>query len=369
MRDLNKFQGCLIGGAIGDALGYAVEFISANNIFNEYGPNGITDYHLQNGIAQISDDTQMTLFTATGLLIGTTRGRLKGVGANPEVYIAYSYKDWYRTQTETFPLKEEFRYSWLSSLPQMFHRRAPGLTCLSAIRQGCDGTLENPINNSKGCGGIMRVAPIGLYYADRKITQDSVDLIAARTAALTHGHELGYIPAAMFVHILQRITTNAEPIDIAISNALSTIPQLFPHSQHISELIDLINKAIDLSQNPQISDLAAITQLGEGWVAEETLAIAIYCVLKYPTDFQRAIIASVNHNGDSDSTGSVAGNIIGASLGLSSIPPHLLSPLELKDTILEVAEDLYNDCPLFDYDTPSTPTTTRWEQKYVHMFH
>ena len=69
MKNQDKFRGCLIGGAIGDALGYAVEFLQISRIRQKYGDNGITSYELKNGIAEISDDTQMTLFTANGLLI------------------------------------------------------------------------------------------------------------------------------------------------------------------------------------------------------------------------------------------------------------------------------------------------------------
>ena len=79
MRNLDKFRGCLIGGAAGDALGYEVEFMLADEIFDRFGDNGITEYSLHNGVAQISDDTQMTLFTATGLLLGTTRGMIRGI--------------------------------------------------------------------------------------------------------------------------------------------------------------------------------------------------------------------------------------------------------------------------------------------------
>ena len=79
MRDIDRFRGSLIGGAAGDALGYEVEFWSEEKIFSRYGKPGITEYELHNGKALISDDTQMTLFTATGLLIGTTRGMTRGV--------------------------------------------------------------------------------------------------------------------------------------------------------------------------------------------------------------------------------------------------------------------------------------------------
>ena len=206
MRDLNKFKGCLIGGAVGDALGYAVEFMPAASIIKKYGRSGITEYELRNGVAEISDDTQMTLFTATGLLLGTTRGMTRGIMGDYADYIARSYLDWYCTQTESYPLTEGYHYSWLVNLPQMFSRRAPGNTCLSALSQGGNGTIESPINQSRGCGGIMRVAPIGLYFCDKSLDPSEVDMIAAKSAALTHGHELGYIPAAMLAHIILRIT-------------------------------------------------------------------------------------------------------------------------------------------------------------------
>ena len=80
--------------------------------------------------------------------------------------------------------------------------------------------------------------------------------------------------------------------------------------------------------------------LGEGWVAEETLAIAIYCSLKYCDDFEKAIIASVNHSGDSDSTGAVTGNIMGAYLGLKNIPKKMVDVIELKDLMLYLAEKM-----------------------------
>ena len=80
MKSLDKYRGCLIGGAAGDALGYAVEFLSGEQVFKKYGEKGITEYSLIDGVAQISDDTQMTLFTANGLLLGTTRGMTLGRG-------------------------------------------------------------------------------------------------------------------------------------------------------------------------------------------------------------------------------------------------------------------------------------------------
>lgn len=363
MRDLDKFKGSLIGGAAGDALGYAVEFMSEGQIFKKYGTSGITEYSLTNGQALISDDTQMTLFTANGLLLGTTRGMMRGIMGTYPSYISFCYKEWYKTQTEKYPLDIDYHYTWLSNIPELFSRRSPGNTCLSAISHGCNGTVENPINTSKGCGGIMRVAPIGLYFVEKNISPEEVMKIGAETAALTHGHELGYIPAAALVHIIFELADN-EKITVAeaVENALALSEKLYKGAEYLDDFVRLIHKAVELADANK-DDLSSIHTLGEGWVAEETLAIAVYCAIKYENDFEKCLIAAVNHNGDSDSTGAVVGNILGAKLGFKAIPQKFVDNLELKDVILEIADDLYNDCQMSEYDYQSRSEV--WERKYI----
>ncbi len=362
MRELNRFKGCLIGGAAGDALGYPVEFMSAASIFHRYGKSGITEYELRHGAAEISDDTQMTLFTATGLLLGTTRGMTRGIMGPYEGYIGPSYLDWYRTQTEAYPLQEGFHYSWLVNVPALFSRRAPGNTCLSALAAGGNGTMERPLNHSKGCGGVMRAAPIGLYFNDRPYFQEETDRLGAKAAVLTHGHELGYLPAAMLAHIVSRVSGHGDTVAAAVQDAMAALPAVFPKAKHVDELLVLMKKAVDLAGEGG-DDLAAIRQLGEGWYGDEALAIAVYCAVRYAGDFERGVIAAVNHDGDSDSTGSIAGNILGAALGYDAIPQKFLDKLELRGVIEEVAEDLWRDCRVDD-DDMCDPV---WESKYVSM--
>lgn len=364
MKDVDKYRGCLIGGAAGDALGYAVEFLDEATILNRYGEKGITEYDFVDGFAEISDDTQMTLFTATGLLLGTTRGMTRGIMGTYPSYINFSYKDWYRTQTEEYPLPEEYHYSWLTNVPEMFSRRAPGNTCLSAIENPAYGTIDEPINRSKGCGGVMRVAPIGLYFEGKRYSIDEIDRIGAETAALTHGHSLGYIPAAGLVHIIHLVSHNDDiSIFEAVKDMERAIARQFSNDVHLQAFLELMDKAIALSEDKSIDDLDAIRTLGQGWVAEETLAIAIYCSLKYSNDFDKALIASVNHSGDSDSTGAVTGNIMGAYLGLKNIPEKYLDNLELKDIIMEIADDLFNDCKISEYGSYHDEV---WERKYIY---
>ncbi|MBC8535736.1 ADP-ribosylglycohydrolase family protein [Feifania hominis] len=364
MKDLEKYRGCLIGGAVGDALGFPVEFVKDSHIFQKYGERGITEYSLVNGVASISDDTQMTLFTANGLLLGTTRAMTRGIMGSYPSYVALCYKDWLRTQTADEFGFEPPEYAWLNNVPEMNHSREPGRTCIRCLMHDNLGSIASPSNNSKGCGGVMRVAPIGLYFEGKCYTSDEIDMIGAETAALTHGHELGYIPAAMLVHIIHLLAHKPEVTVLeAVVDAKKAVSRLFPHAEHLGEMLDLTDNAIRLAGENEVDELVAISGLGEGWVAEETLAIAIYCSIKFENDFEKAIIASVNHSGDSDSTGALTGNILGARLGMKAIPEKFLRNLELRDTILEIADDLFHDCKITEHGDYRDEV---WEQKYIY---
>lgn len=337
MRNIDKFRGCLIGGAAGDALGYAVEFKREDEIFSEYGKDGITEYDLilDDDVAEISDDTQMTLFTAEGMLLAVSKSNIPDYISS----IRKMYQCWYQTQSEVYPVQDEKHCSRLMRVPELFHRRCPGITCMTEIKAGANGTVEVPINDSKGCGGVMRVAPIGLYFTDTDISYEYSDMLAAEAAALTHGHDLGFIPAAALVHIVRAVTESDIPLKAAINNSIAAMEKLFPKAKHISEFTAIMQKAVQLAETEH-DDLSAIHQLGEGWVAEETLAIAVYCALRYENDFDMALRTAVNHNGDSDSTGAVCGNILGAYIGYNAIPKKYKERLELHDLIVKVADHL-----------------------------
>lgn len=367
---LKNFQGCLIGGAIGDALGYPIEFIKEiETIKSKYGQNGITRFELIDGKARISDDTQMTLFTANGLLWGYTRSCLKGISPSSVECIYLAYKNWHNTQLKKEYRKDIQNICWISHLTELNIERAPGMTCINSLSGDTKGTIESPINNSKGCGGVMRVAPIGLFYEPYDIndyeTFHKVGQIAAESTALTHGHPLGIIPSYVFA-ILINILSNYDNISIeeALNIAIKVLNKKFKfyNKKTKKEFTNLINKSVELAYK-NINDTDAIQELGEGWVAEEALAIAIYCCIKYSTDFEKAIICSVNHIGDSDSTGAIVGNIIGAYLGIDAIPEFYKTNLELRDEILEIATDIHS---IFTTVRESSGIDKSWEKKYLY---
>ena len=343
----NKIRGSLLGGAIGDALGYQIEF--ERNIKEKE----ITRFK-DKGI--ISDDTQMTLFTANSLIWRETQVNLRGITMSPVDAIYLGYKDWLDTQNNN---KGENSISWIKEIPELNVPRAPGNTCLSALSSNRKGTIKEPINNSKGCGSVMRVAPIGLYIKN----EIEAGKIAAEASALTHGHPLGIIPSYVLASMLNLIVYKELDILDSLNQSIEGLLNNYNlfNKEDIKLFVDLMNKAIELSSS-DISDIDAISQLGEGWVAEEALAIAIYSCLKYSYNFEDAIVSAINHDGDSASTGSIAGNIIGAYLGEETIPKYYLDNLELKDVIVEIADDLATPIPLSEY----LDNNEYWLSKYSY---
>ncbi len=340
---LDKIKGCLIGGAAGDALGFPVEFLQDFSIFKRYGEDGITEFNYcktpDGDFSIVSDDTQMTLFTADGLVQAFKEKERPNIDDCIKC-VHESYLSWFSTQEEDFVIPQNIRRSELLNYNVLRGRRAPGNSCLSALRSGRCGTIETPINNSKGCGGIMRVAPVGLLLGKMKqVKMSSVGVLGAEVAAITHGHELGYTPSAMLAMIIA-YNLRGETLYNSIIKSKIELLNLFPETEDMKWLIGLVDKAVELAQSPNSDDLEDIRELGEGWVAEETLAIAIYCSLKYENSFEKALIASVNHSGDSDSTGAVTGNILGSYLGLNKIPDKFKQKIDVLDIVDSISRKL-----------------------------
>ncbi len=350
----SKFKACLLGGAIGDAFGYPVEFLSLREIKAQYGKDGLTDLIVDptTHTAILSDDTQMTLFTANAFLL--RKSTLQNIdasilcGSMPTITRAFfaAYQRWLYTQTGSIT-KAKFlnitsaecdtELPFIMDIKELYHRRAPGLSCLSALESGKVGTIKNPINNSKGCGGVMRVAPMGLRYCDAPLTAYEK---ACEAAAITHGHPTGYIAAGALAMILSLMLSKCLPVEEAVKETLAFLAT----QQHHEETSGALSNALRLA-NTNLSPSDAIQALGEGWIAEEALGVAVYCAIKAKT-FAEAIIMAINHDGDSDSTGAICGNIYGAQCGLEGIPQQWQDQVELSnyicmtaDMLLEIAMD------------------------------
>lgn len=379
LSDRDRVFGCIVGGAVGDALGYEIEFEQWPYIASEYGRRGITRYMLdERGLACISDDTQMTLFTAAGLLLGMTHGAMRGIMERPDFYCRLTYLDWLHTQQWPSRRKGKCVNSWLMNVPGLYACRAPGNTCLSALRQIEDHPDVPAENDSFGCGGVMRTAPVAIFYKLHTCAkQELCNEIAAAAARITHRHPLGFMPSAVLNDILMQILTGkasgSNDLEEAVKTALEHLPlvtseedggktygELWP--EHVVRMREILALALALAHT-DIPNHEAIEKIGGGWTGHEALAIAAYSAVKHADSFEDAIISAVNHSGDSDSTGAICGNIIGSLLGYGAIPDCYKERLELRDVIEEIAQDLFTGC-VINNNSNDTPEKHLWLKKY-----
>ncbi|MFA3790894.1 ADP-ribosylglycohydrolase family protein [Aliiglaciecola sp. SL4] len=338
----DKFLGCMLGGAIGDAYGAPVEFISRERILALHGDKGVTSLLPAYGkVGAITDDTQMTLFTAEGLLRAYVKGKREGrtswLGC-----IGHAYQRWLQTQSHSSP--SDLRVitdGVLWQYPELHDQRAPGNTCLNALSTAGEFD-ELALNDSKGCGGVMRVAPIGLFCWREKtnFTLEDCFKLGCDAAQLTHGHPTGYLASGAFSAIIYQILDGYTLVDAT----LSVIP-ILKEQRNADETIDAIEQTLRLSKT-QCNYANAIQQMGEGWIAEEALAISLYCAI-VANDFNHLMSISVSHDGDSDSTGAISGNLWGALYGLNSIDEQLVQQVELTEAIRDIAKDLF-EFPTWD---------------------
>jgi ADP-ribosylglycohydrolase len=349
-----RVRGCLLGGAIGDALGAAIEFSSLEDIRRGHGPDGVTDYVPAFGRrGAVTDDTQMTLFTVEGLIRAQVR---RDSGAwHPPTDVHRAYLRWAATQNDWGPDERRGDTGWLAREEWLYSRRAPGRACLTGLGDDRMGTLEQPKNpGSKGCGTVMRSAPFGLLvgWEPQLVLQ-----LAVECAAQTHGHPTGMLAAGAFAVIIHGLA-RGEALDGAVGHALALIGERPGHEETSAALRGALGA---VRQGMPSAD--RVEALGEGWTAEEALAMGVYCAL-VAEDVRHGLLLAVNHSGDSDSTGSICGNILGVQHGETALPPAWVAELEGRGTILQLADDFAIEMTQGPALHGPAATSAAWSQRY-----
>lgn len=333
----DAIRGCMLGGAVGDALGAPVEFMSKAAIQHKFGNDGVQGYvEFSDGIGAITDDTQMALFTAEGILRANVRVREKGI-CGPASIVKHAYLRWLKTQGYAPDIPEDFLNSgWLIKEKQLFAIRAPGMTCLSSLEQN----TTRAANNSKGCGSVMRMAPVGLFFDPETAYEYGCNF-----SAITHGHRTGITAGGAFAMLISFLRYGK-----SLNTSLDLVEKHLESIPDASETLEAIRKARTAN---------GITELGAGWVAEEALAIGIYCALHYQWDFEAGVLAAVNITGDSDSTGAIAGHILGILNGENAIPEEWRKNLREYAIVSQVADDLHTK---FEEDATGHVSENWWEK-------
>lgn len=292
-----KITRLLQAGAIGDAMGYLVEFDKTPTIRKEYGINGVsaaTMLHRPSWV--ISDDTQMTMFYMEGLLRQEYDGGY------------HAFKRWYSTQIH-YQSEDISPATGLTDYAALYVRQAPGMTCMSALSTNECFDVQRRANNSKGCGSIMRTMPAILFNNPTRIFTE-----ACLQSARTHGHELGMLTSGWFAVFLAMVSA---PEDI--SSWMETVKKIseqwciehgVDHHYHL-EMVHRTEQIFTILPNPLLTWDALTDTFGEGWTADSAYSIALYVGMK-SCSFEQALSIATNHGGDSDSTASLAAQVYAA---------------------------------------------------------
>lgn len=342
----DRFIGCILGGAVGDGMGYAVEGLAPLELEQYFEGGRITEPYIdeQTGRLLISDDTQMVLFTIDGMMWAFIRCNNRGIGSYEASGVWQSYARWYYTQTnivldDYIIHKHEHEPVALSSIgiktileyEELYSNRNPSEESLLSLETLQMGTLEVPISGFKDASCLTRVAPAGLFLHDEPAT---AFLVAARLAAITHGSPTGYLAAGTYACILAEIL-NGKNLDEAVRNALMELEKY----SYIDEVNDALEYALHLSECDYDWE-QGLELIGGDSSAESVLAIGVYCALKAES-FEDAVIWAANCRGLSSSAACVAGSLAGAFLGDMKIPSEWKSRLELRQMMLDWVDKFY----------------------------
>lgn len=313
----------LLGGAMGDSLGADIEFLSLAEIRRLF-PSGLKDLPPHYGIkGAVTDDTQMTLFTLEGLIRTYVRGATKGIAA-PVGIIHHAYLRWLLTQGGEPAAKVDREHGIV--VEKVFHaQRAPGNTCLSSLKNAkrFGGAARN---DSKGCGTIMRTAPIALACRRNIVRQTAMEV-----SDLTHGHPTARVSAAAWSEILAKVAggTSADRAAEDILNEYASVRSAY-------ETLAAIRAALGAKRDARPE---TVETLGGGWIAEEALAIALYAALA-TENLEDGLRVAVLHSGDSDSTGAIAGNLLGLLYPEETLRHDWGSEIECREWICCMPYDL-----------------------------
>lgn len=348
------YRGCLLGMAVGDAMGYTVDKKSWSEICEDYGPNGLLGYDLVNGTAEITSYTQIAAFVGNAMLLGASRGHTEKLGR----YMGLGLREWAKSQQ--FRGAGEKTFCWLAQVPIMRRRCCMDTRMLDVLNRDILGTPEKPVLRSDTPGAITAAAAVALIYDPSKMELSHALRLGAESVAFTHGDPTAFLAGAGLTSILIGILQNPEkPLSQQFTESAGQLRQqfgeAFPEAEQVARLIE---HAIVLSKDPELSPLAAISMLG-CTTAAECLAGAVYASMIHPANFDEGMIVAVNHSGRSGAVGALTGAILGAKLGADALPEFYLESLEQVDTLSELAEDLtqsWQVMRVFD-DT--------WDQKYT----
>ena len=341
MDDLKSaYRGCLLGLAVGDALGNPADKLTLAQIREDFGPGGLMGYAGDCG--RVTSHTQLCAFTANGLLLGQTRGQVSGKMAPFVRYMALSQREWAKAQRPYATL--ERTYCWVYWVDEFRRRACADPRMIEMLFADHMGSPDEPINRLDGCGSLTSAVAVGLFGT-------AVARLGAEAVALTYGHSTAFLSGAIVAEVVHRVVRYREKslreiFEEALTEVENTFSDRFPKARTVAAAV---RYAMDLGPG-NLEQLVCQT-------APQVLAGAAYTLMQCGDDFDAAMVAAVNHSGRSSAVAALVGAILGAKLGCREIPEFYLETLEAADDLRILADDLCHGCPsVMDLD---------WDRKYI----
>lgn len=359
----DAYRGCLLGLAIGDAMGYPVDTKTWPQIQEEYGPYGLMGYDLRNGYADVSSHTQLAAFSCNGLLLGLTRGQVYGKMAPFVRYVGLAQQEWAIGQRRYD--QPGRNHCWMFRVSEMRHRHCTDTRMVETLNRGKLGSLEDPVNRHDTPAAIASAVAAGIFAGQGRMSQQELDRLGAECVALTHGHPLAFLPGAVVAHLISGCLRHPNKrLKMLVKEALSAMQEQFvrEYPREVGQITALVEQAVSLAEERLVRPHDAMERL-KCDTGAEILAGAIYAAMLCEEDFDNAMVIAVNHSGRSSAVSSLTGAILGAQMGEQTLPEFYMEGLEIAEVLRDLADDLVQGCPmvrgslLFDGD---------WESRYLH---
>ena len=357
-----SYRGCLLGMAVGDAMGYTVDNRSWKEIQEDYGPNGLLGYDLVNGYADVTSYTQLAAFTCNGLLLGLTRGQMLGKMAPFVRYVEVASREWAESQRPWG--RPAGNYCWLPRRSEICHRNCMDTRILDTLRRERLGNLEMPVNNYNGPASLTSAIGVGLFFQKDRIDQQEIDRLGAEAVALTHGSPTAFLSGAVLAHMISLLLRypKGNLKKIILASAAAVRDQFGHQYSQAYDLATMLRHAVTFAEAPNLRCVDVMEKI-HCENAAQVLAGAVYACLVSNEDFDRAMVVAVNHSGRSAAGGAIVGAILGIRLGEEALPEFYIECLEPAEVLRELADDMHSGCPmeagnrLFDLD---------WDYKYLN---
>ena len=350
---LDAYRGCLLGLAVGDAMGMPVDDMTWDEIRENYGPHGLLGYDLRSEFAEITSYTQVAAYICNALLLSVSRGK----GDKTLAYVKLGLQEW--TRSQQFARDPESSYCWVAKLPAFRRRHCRDARMLDTLRLAAMGFPDRGPNKYTTPGSLTAAVAVGMFYNPQRLTPPGIGELTTQIVQLTHGDPTAFLSAAVLSYAITGILmepelTLEEQFAAAISAANHQFRKTYSEMYTVTETLTAA-----LERAKAAEPMGEVMESLQCYTAMTCVAGAIYASIANQNDFDTAMITAVNHSGYSSAVAGITGAVLGAKMGYHALPDFYVESLEPVKALCVLADDMVSGTPgkgIFDDD---------WDQKYV----